>query len=206
MLSVLTGDIPVFIHANEVRQIEAAVYWADRQNLEMVLVGGKDSWRTTTLLKDRDIPVIYTQTHSTPMRRFENYDQAFTTPFQLFEAGVKFCISNSESPFQTPHIRNLPYHAAKAASYGLPWEEALRSITLSTAEILGVDEKVGSLEVGKEATLFIADGDILDIRTQVERAFIQGREIDLTDRHKTLYKKYKIKYQQNGLLKGPVLE
>ncbi len=175
MLPILTGDIPVFIHANEVRQIEAAVYWADRQNLEMVLVGGKDSWRTTSLLKEREIPVIYTQTHSTPTRRFENYDQAFTTPFQLYAAGIKFCISNSESTFQTPHIRNLPYYAAKAASYGLPWEVALRSITLSTAEILGVEELVGSLESGKDATFFIADGDILDIRTQVELAFIQGR-------------------------------
>ena len=86
MLPVLTGDIPVFIHANEVRQIEAAVYWADRQNLDMVLVGGKDAWRVTVLLKERDIPVIYTQTHSIPMRRFENYDQTFTTPFQLFKA------------------------------------------------------------------------------------------------------------------------
>ena len=200
MLPVLMGEIPVFIHANEVRQIEAAVYWADRQNLDMVLVGGKDSWRTTKLLKDREIPVIYTQTHSTPMRRFENYDQAFTTPFQLYAAGVKFCISNSESIFQTPHIRNLPYHAAKAASYGLPWEEALRSITLSTAEILGVEEMVGSLEVGKDATFFIADGDILDIRTQVERAFIRGGEIDLSDRHKMLYEKYKVKYQQQELL------
>ena len=206
MLPVLMGGIPVFIHANEVRQIEAAVYWADRQNLDMVLVGGKDSWRTTKLLKDREIPVIYTQTHSTPMRRFENYDQAFTTPFQLYAAGVKFCISNSESTFQTPHIRNLPYHAAKAASYGLPWEEALRSITLSTAEILGVEERVGSLDAGKDATFFIANGDILDIRTQVERAYIQGREIDLSDRHKMLYEKYKVKYQQQGLLKEPVSE
>ena len=202
MLPILTGDIPVFIHANEVRQIEAAVYWADRQNLEMVLVGGKDSWRTTTLLKERDIPVIYTQTHSTPMRRFENYDQAFITPYQLYKAGIKFCISNSESPFQTPHIRNLPYHAAKAASYGLPWDEALRSITLSSAEILGVGDLVGSLEVGKEATFFIADGDILDVRTKVHTAFIQGRQISdsLNDRHKMLYTKYQEKYRQKDLL------
>ena len=201
MLPVLLGDIPIFIHANEVRQIEAAVYWADRQNLDIVMVGGKDSWRTTTLLKEREIPVIYTQTHSTPMRRFENYDQAFITPFQLHEAGIKFCISNSESSFQTPHIRNLPYHAAKAASYGLPWDEALRSITLSTAEILGINEKVGSLEVGKDATFFIADGDILDVRTEVQMAFIQGRKIDLNDRHKMLYDKYQTKYQQKGILK-----
>jgi imidazolonepropionase-like amidohydrolase len=202
MLPVIEGDIPVFIHANEVRQIEAAVYWADRQNIRMVLVGGKDSWRVTELLKERDIPVIYTQTHSTPMRRFEQYDQAFITPFQLYKAGVKFCISNSESPFQTPHIRNLPYHAAKAASYGLPLEEALRSISLSTAEILGVEDRIGSLEVGKDATFFIADGDILDVRTKVHTAFIQGRQISdsLNDRHKMLYTKYQEKYRQKDLL------
>ena len=200
MLPVITGDIPMFIHANEVRQIEAAVYWAERQSVKMVLVGGKDSWRVTQLLKDREIPVIYTQTHSTPMRRFEQYDQAFITPSQLYAAGVKFCISNSESPFQTPHIRNLPYHAAKAASYGLSWKEALRSITLSTAEILGVEDQVGSLEASKDATFFIADGDILDIRTQVNMAFIQGRRVDLSDRHKTLYSKYRNKYKQKGIL------
>ena len=200
MLPVLTGDIPVFVHANEVRQIEAAVYWAERQSVKMVLVGGKDSWRVTQLLKDREIPVIYTQTHSTPMRRFEQYDQAFITPSQLYAAGIKFCISNSESPFQTPHIRNLPYHAAKAASYGLSWKEALRSITQSPAEILGVEEKVGSQETSKDATLFIADGDILDVRTQVNMAFIFGRRVDLSDRHKTLYSKYRNKYKQKGIL------
>ena len=200
MLPVISGEIPVFVHANEVRQIEAAVYWAERQSVKMVLVGGKDSWRVTQLLKDREIPVIYTQTHSTPMRRFEQYDQAFITPSQLYAAGVKFCISNSESPFQTPHIRNLPYHAAKAASYGLSWKEALRSITLSPAEILGVEDKVGSLEASKDATFFIADGDILDIRTQVNMAFIQGRRVDLSDRHKTLYSKYRNKYKQKGIL------
>ena len=200
MLPVLTGDIPMFIHANEVQQIEAAVYWAERQSVKMVLVGGKDSWRVTQILKDREIPVIYTQTHSTPMRRFEQYDQAFITPSQLYAAGIKFCISNSESPFQTPHIRNLPYHAAKAASYGLSWKEALRSITLSPAEILGVEDKVGSLEASKDATFFIADGDILDVRTQVNMAFIYGRRVDLSDRHKTLYSKYRNKYKQKGIL------
>ena len=201
MLPVISGEIPVLIHANEVRQIEAAVFWAERQNMKMVLVGGKDSWRVTRLLKDRDIPVIYTQTHSTPRRRFEQYDQPFITPLQLFEAGIKFCISNSESTFQTPHIRNLPYYAAKAASYGLPWEEALRSITLSTAEILGVGHQVGSLETGKDATLFISDGDILDVRAQVTTAFIQGKKVDLSDRHKMLDSKYREKYRQKGILK-----
>ncbi len=193
---VLNNEIPIFIHANEVRQIEAAVYWSIRQNVKMILIGGKDSWMVSDLLKENDISVIYTQTHSTPSRRFENFDQSFTTPNQLFEAGVKFCISNSESSFQTPHIRNLPYHAAKAGSYGLPWSEAIRSITLSTAEILGVDDQVGSLDIGKNATLFIADGDIMDVRTQVEQVFIDGKKVDMSDRHKLLFNKYQKKYQQ----------
>ncbi len=201
MLSVINKDIPIFIHANEVRQIESAVYWSLRQDIRMVLVGGKDSWMVTKLLKENNIPVIYTQTHSTPRRRFEDFDQTFKTPLQLFKAGVKFCISNSESSFQTPHIRNLPYHAAKAGSYGLPWDEALRSITLSTAEILGVHDRLGSIEVGKEATLFISDGDILDVRTQVELAFISGRKIDMSDRHKDLFEKYQEKYKQLNLIK-----
>ncbi len=201
MLPVLKGEIPIFIHANEIRQIEAAIYWADLQNIDMVLVGGKDAWRNTDLLVKKDIPVIYTQTFSTPMRRFESYDQAFITPNLLYAAGVKFCISNSESPFQTPHVRNLPYYAAKAGSYGLPWEEALRSITLSAAEILGIDDLVGSIEIGKNATFIITDGDILDIRSHVLEAYIQGRKIDLSDRHKNLFSKYKQKYIQQGLLK-----
>ena len=201
LIPILSGEGSVFIHANEVRQIEAAIYWAQRQDLKMVIVGGKDSWRVTDLLIKKGIPVIYTQTHSTPMRRFERYDQPFKTPYQLYSAGVKFCISNSESSFQTPHIRNLPYYAAKASSYGLPWEEALRSITLSTAEILGVADQVGSLEIGKDATLFISNGDILDIRSEVNIAFIQGRRVDLSDRHKMLFSKYQKKYQQKGILK-----
>jgi imidazolonepropionase-like amidohydrolase len=199
MLPVINKQIPIFIHANEIKQIESAIYWSDRHGLDMILVGGKDSWRATELLKDRKIAVIYTQTHSVPMRRFEKYEQSFLTPFQLYQAGVKFCISNSESPFQTPHIRNLPYYASKAAAYGLPWEEALRSITLSPAEILGVQSSVGSLEEGKDATLFIASGDILEIPTQVDIAFIQGKLVELDDKHKTLNKKYRKKYQQKKM-------
>ena len=196
LIPVLNKELPVFIHANEVRQIESAINWVKHHNLKMVLVGGKDSWRVTDLLKENKIPVIFTHVMSNPMRRFEDFDQSFKTPQILSQAGVQFCISNSESSFQTPHIRNLPYHAAKAISYGLSESEGLRSITLSAAEILGVSNNVGSLDVGKDATLFITDGNILDIRTQVEQIFIQGKIVDISDRHKSLYSKYKEKYNQ----------
>ncbi len=202
MLPVLDGNIPLYVHANEVRQIESAIHWVKQQNLKMVLVGGKDSWRLIDLLKENEIPVIFTQVLSAPSRRFEDFDQSYKTPNILFDAGIQFCISNSESSFQMPHIRNLPYNAAKAVSYGLDAEEGLRSITLSAAEILGVDNQVGSLDVGKDATLFIADGDILDIRTQVIQAYIQGRKVDMSDRHKDLYSKYQEKYKQLDILES----
>ena len=162
---VLKNEIPLFIQANTVRQIEFAVNWGMKNNIKIVIVGGKDAWRTTEILINKNIPVIYESVLSTPLRRFEDYDQSYKTPLILKNAGVKFCISNNPSSFETPHLRNLPYHAAMAASFGLPKDEAIRSITLSVAEILGVDHKVGSIEMGKDATIFIADGDILEIIT-----------------------------------------
>ena len=152
------------------------------------------------MLIEKNVPIIYESVFSTPMRRFEDYDQAYKTPMILKNAGVKFCISTSSSSFQTPHLRNLPYHAAMASSFGLPSEEALRSITLSVAEILGIVERTGSIDMGKDATLIITDGDILEITTQVKAAFIQGRKVDLSDRHKMMYEKYTEKYRQKGIL------
>jgi len=200
MLPFVNKERPVFVHANEVRQIEAAVHWAERQDVRIAIVGGKDAWRITDLLVEKDIPVIYEGVLSNPSRRFEDYDQAYKTPAQLYEAGVRFCIAAKSNPFEAPHQRNLPYYAAMAAAYGLPREVALRSITLSVAEILEVDSRVGSLDPGKDATLFVSDGDPLDIRTNVEQVFIQGKKIDLSDRHKMLYKKYQEKYRQLGKL------
>tara|TARA_B100001029_G_C15060543_1_gene458069 strand:+ start:349 stop:1653 length:1305 start_codon:yes stop_codon:yes gene_type:complete len=200
LIKVLTGEIPLLIKANSVKQMESCIYWAENQNLDIIILGGKDSWLITDLLVKKNIPIIFENVLSTPKRRYEDYDQPYKTPKILFEAGVKFCISNSTSSFQTPHLRNLPYHAAMAASFGLNPEEAIRSITLSTAEILNISELVGSLESGKDATLFVSDGDILDIRSNVELAFINGKRLDMSDRHKMLYNKYSQKYIQKGIL------
>ncbi|MFQ6611712.1 MAG: amidohydrolase family protein [Fidelibacterota bacterium] len=201
MLPFLRRESPIFVHANEIRQIEAAIHWAKRQKVNIIIIGGRDAWRTTDLLKKNQIPVIYESVLSLPYRRYEDYDQTFKTPARLYQAGVQFCIAASGASFETPHQRNLPYHAAMAAAYGLPKEVALKSITLFPAEILGVADQIGSLAVGKDATLFITDGDPLDARTHVEQAFIQGKKIDMRDRHKILYQKYQEKYRQLGLLK-----
>ena len=201
MIPYVEKKLPIFIHANEIRQIEASISWANRHNLKIVIVGGKDAWRTTDLLVKNKIPVIYEGVTSLPFRRFEDYDQAYKTPSILYEKGVQFCISDYGYAGRAEQIRNLPYQASMAASYGLPKEAAFRAVTLSVAEILGIDKEVGSLEEGKDATLFISDEDPLEIRTNIIQAFIQGKKIDMGDRHKSLYSKYKEKYRQLDILK-----
>ena len=201
MIPYVEKKLPIFVHANEVRQIEASISWANRHNLEIVIVGGKDAWRTTDLLVKNRIPVIYEGVTSLPFRRFEDYDQAYKTPSILYEKGVQFCISDYGYAGRAEQIRNLPYQASMAASYGLPKEAAFRAVTLSVAEILGIDKKVGSLDEGKDATLFISDGDPLETRTNIIQAFIEGKKIDMGDRHKSLYSKYKEKYRQLDILK-----
>ena len=201
MIPYINKKFPFYVHANEVRQIEAAISWAKRHNLEIVIVGGKDAWRTTDLLVKNRVPVIYEGVTALPYRRFEDYDQAYKTPSILYEKGVQFCISSYGYAGSAEQIRNLPYQASMAASYGLPKEAALRSVTLSAAEILGVDNQIGSLDVGKDATLFISDGDPLEIRTNIIQAYIQGKKTDMRDRHKRLYSKFEEKYRQLEILK-----
>ncbi len=198
MIPVLEKKIPVFVHAGELQQIQSAVEWAKEENVNMILVGGKDAWRAADLLKENDIPVIIGEIHTTPMRRWENYDTPYKNPLKLYEADVQFCIAGSRGVIQE---MNLPYEAATAAAHGLPKEEALKAITLYPAQILGVEDRVGSIEKGKDATLIVTDGEILEITTKVELEFIQGRQIDLTSRHTQLYDKYTKKYQQLGILK-----
>lgn len=200
MIPVLKGEIPVFIHANEIRQIQAALDWAEEENIKVVLVGGYDAWRITEELKRKDIPVIIDGIHRLPARRWEAYDTPFSLAGKLYQAGVRFCIATSGSPFGAASERNLPYHAATAAAYGLPPEVALKAITLFPAEILGVRDRVGSLETGKDATLIVTNGDPLKVTTAVEMEFIQGRKIDLSSRHTQLYEKYRQKYLQLQLI------
>ncbi len=192
MIPVLKGEIPVIVHANTLGQIQAAVDWGGDAGIRLVLAGGRDAWRMADLLNEKGIPVIIGGIHQTPSRRWENFDTPFTNPLNLYNAGVKFCISDGGGG---SNERNLPYHAATAASYGLPRDEALKAVTLYPAEILGVADKIGSLEVDKDATLIITNGDPLEIMTNIERAFIQGRDIDLTSKHTMLYEKYKRKYE-----------
>ncbi|MCZ6775306.1 MAG: amidohydrolase family protein [Ignavibacteria bacterium] len=193
MIPVLERTVPVVVWATEVQQIQAAVAWAEQENIRIIIGGGYDAWRVADLLKKKNIPVLAGGIHRLPMRRFEAYDESFVLPAKLHDAGIQFAIITRGSPASE---RNLPYHAAMAAAYGLPKEEALKAITLYPAQIFGVADRIGSLEVGKDATLIVTTGDPLEIINNVEMEFIQGRKIDLTSRHTMLYEKYKEKYRR----------
>lgn len=194
---VLSRELPLIVEAEELEQIQSAVAFADKHRVKLVLYGGYDAPLCANLLKSRDVPVIVGGVYRLPRRRSDAYDRAYTIPEALRSAGVKFCISGANR-FGSSNARNLPYHAATAAAYGLPADDALRSITLTPAEILGVADRVGSLDAGKDATLFVATGDPLETATQVTAAYVQGRKLDLTDRHKQLYQKYRTKYERQN--------
>jgi imidazolonepropionase-like amidohydrolase len=195
MIPVLAGKVPIIVHANEIQQIQAAVAFASEHKLKMILFGGYDAPRCAQLLKKHQIPVIVGGVYRLPQQRHDPYDEAYTLPERLRQAGLKFCIS-SYGRFGAANVRNLPYHAAIAAGFGLPEAEALKAITLSPAEILGVSDRVGSLQTGKDATLIITTGTPLETTTQVEAAFVQGKPVQLNDRHKRLWRKYQQKYEQ----------
>ena len=201
MLPVVAGKRPVFIQANELPQIRYALGLADRFGFKLIIVGGMDAWRIAALLKERQVPVIIGGVYRLPMRRGDDTDAPFRLAAQLYEAGVRFCIARSGSEFDAATERNLPFEAATAAAHGLPRDEALKAITLYPAQILGAADRLGSLEPGKLASFFVTNGDPLDIRTKVERIFIQGREIELSDRQTKLNDKYEQKYKQLDAVK-----
>jgi imidazolonepropionase-like amidohydrolase len=195
LIPVLEGKIPVFVQANELSQIQGAITWAEREGVKLVLVGGRDAIFVKDQLKAKDIPVIVTDVQSPPMRQWQGYNEVFSLPMRLKKAGIRFCIAGDGD---ASNSRNTPFHAANAAAYGLPLDDALKSVTLYAAQILGIADKVGSLEVGKDATLIVTTGDPLQPPTITERMFIQGKKIDLRDKHKQLYEKYEEKYRQLG--------
>ncbi|MEM8872798.1 MAG: amidohydrolase family protein [Planctomycetota bacterium] len=195
MQPVIAGEMPLLVRANDALQIEAAVAFAATHELKLIIIGGRDALQCAALLKTHDVPVVLDGIHRNPSRRDAAVDEPFTLPARLRDAGIKFAISSNR---RASFDRNLPYHAATAQAFGLTANEALASITLWPAEIFGVGERVGSLEVGKAATLFIADGDILAVPTQVERAWINGAEVDLTSRHTMLNDKYEQRLERKS--------
>lgn len=191
MKALWAGSKKLFIHANLGNAMMDAISFAESYGIKPVIVGGKESWIIADFLAEKKIDVILRNTHDLPSRQDEAIDQPFKTPSILHSKGVRFAISMNGSWQQ----RNLPFQAGQAVGYGLPYEAALSAITGNAAAIAGIGERVGTLETGKAATLFVSEGDALDmLGNQVVRAFIDGRDIDLDNKHKALYRKYKAKY------------
>jgi imidazolonepropionase-like amidohydrolase len=196
MQSFLDRKGKVFLHAEDAQSIDDALEFATQQKLSAVIVGGAEAWRVVDRLRAQDVPVIIGGTHVLPLRRADPTDAMYANASKLAAAGVRYAIATPGDGFDTSNLRNLPYQAASAVAYGLPKDEALKAITLYPAQILGVADRFGSIEVGKDATLFLTDGDPLDARTTVEQAWIAGRQIDLSNRQTKLYDKYRQKYPQ----------
>jgi imidazolonepropionase-like amidohydrolase len=185
MRPLIRGEVPALISADTEEQIRAAVELGQEFGLRVIINGGDEAWKVRELLAQHDIPVVLGSVQSTPASDAP-YDATFAQPGVLYEAGVKFAFSTGGSA----NARHVPYHAALAVGYGLPKEIAMQALTLWPAQIFGAADQIGSIEAGKLANLFVANGDPLDIRTQVSEVFIKGRRVPMDDRHTRLYEKY----------------
>jgi imidazolonepropionase-like amidohydrolase len=191
--AALAGEQPVLIKASTAGQIATAVAWAKHRGLDPIILGGEEADEVAALLVEEDVPVIVRGVHRYPASRSRDPDEPHALPARLRDAGVRFCIAPRDRP---AHLRNLPHHAATAVANGLTPEEGLRAITIDAATIIGVGDTLGSLEPGKSATFIITTGDPLQLRTEVEGAWIDGRPVDLTSRHTQLRDKYRRKYAE----------
>lgn len=189
---LFNGSQKLFIHCEQVKQMLIAIDFAHEFGFSVVLVGASECFQIADLLAQNHIAVILDQEHSLPATEDDDIDQPFKTPSVLQKAGVLFALNDRHDETR---YRNLPFNAGVAAAYGLSKEQALQAITLSTAQILGIADRTGSLEAGKDANIVISEGDILDMRTSiVSYEFIQGRQINLANKGTQLYERYKYKY------------
>ncbi|MEL0645504.1 amidohydrolase family protein [Olleya sp. Ti.3.14] len=194
---LMDGSKKLFVHVDNEKGITDAINFAKAENIKhLVIVGGYEANNVVDLLKQNNIPVLVQRTHSRPNGDDHDYDLPYKLASQLVNAGILVGLENA-GDMERMNTRNLPFLAGTTVAYGLSKAQALSLITLNTAKILGVDDKVGSLEVGKDATLFISQGDALDMRTnKLDQAFIQGRNISLETHQTELYKRYSKKYKQ----------
>ena len=193
MIPAINGDIPVVVAADGAAQINDAITWATAEGLRLVIRGGNDAIHVADRLAAEEIPVILTSTMAAPGRAHEGYDAAYRRAADLYEAGVKFAISGGSGALYTDR---LGYEAGVAVAFGLPEEEALKAVTINAAEFMGLDDRIGSLEPGKQATLLITTGTPIDMTSDIEQAYIQGRELDMNDIQKHFFEKYMTKIRQ----------
>jgi imidazolonepropionase-like amidohydrolase len=186
LVPVTRGELPVLVFADKARDIRNAVEFCDKQKLKMILAGGAEAYQVKDLLRSKSIPVILGPTLTLPREEDDPYDRLLTQPAELATAGVKFAFGSFDNSF----ARRLGQQAANAVAYGLPYDEALKAVTLYPAQIFGLADQVGSLESGKIANVIVTNGDPLELTTEVRYLFIKGQLTSLDNKHKALYEKY----------------
>lgn len=197
MVPVVDGEVPVVVSASTVQQIQDAIGWAEAEGVRLVLRGGEDALHVADHLAAKQIPVLLTSTMGAPQRTWEGYDSNYALAATLHEKGVPIAITGGSS---APYTHRLPYEAGVAVAFGLPEDAALQAVTIQPARFLGIDDRVGSLEPGKHATLLITTGNPLEYSTIIEQAYVQGRAIDMNDTFKQLYEKYSEKLRQTRVI------
>jgi imidazolonepropionase-like amidohydrolase len=190
MMPVVAGQVPLYIHTNGARDIRAALEWAAGHELRIVIVDRGDTWRAAEELAAANVPVVISRVMALPMYDDDPYDAMYSNASELAAAGVRFAIADGDGS-NGGDDRNLPFQAGVASGFGLDREAALRSVTLSAAEILGVDGSLGSIDVGKSATFVLADGDLLEIRTNVLGVWIDGHDTGVESKHTRLWRQWR---------------
>jgi len=183
---VVRGELPVLVFADRARDIRNAVEFCDKQKLKMVLAGGGEAYKVKDLLRSKDVPVILRPMLSLPEEEDDPYDRELSQPAELAAAGVKFAIASFDNSF----ARRLGQNAANAVAYGLPYDQALRAVTINPAQILGLGSQIGTLEQGKIANVIVTNGDPLELTTDVKYLFIRGQLTSTENKHHRLYEKY----------------
>lgn len=188
MTPYIRGERPVIFTVERERDIRGVIKFVEEMKLKGIIAGGQEAWKVADDLKKNNIAVIFTNIYSLPVRPDDPYDFLYEAPSKMQKSGVLFAISTGD---QGGEVRDLPYHAAIAGGYGLGPEEALKAVTIYPAQILGIADKLGSIENGKIANIVVADGDILDPRTNIKYLFINGRMLPLTSRHTELFESFR---------------
>ena len=186
LVPVVRGQLPVLVFADRDRDIRNAVEFCDQQKLKMILAGGEEAYKVKDLLRSKDIPVILRPMLTEPPEEDDPYDVLLTQPSVLAAAGVRFAIGSFDNSF----ARRLGQNAANAVAYGLPYDEALKAVTIYPAQIFGLADQVGTLETGKIANVIVTDGDPLELTTDVKYLFIKGQPTSLDNKQLRLYEKY----------------
>jgi len=197
MCELFNGSKTLYIHANRAREIASAIQFAKKHGVQkMVIVGGYEALMVADMLKENKVPLILKRIYELPVIEDEAIEQPYQLPALLHAKGIKFCFDN-DGAHERMMVRNIPFYAGTAVAYGLPYEQAVRALSLDAAEIIGIDKLYGSIETGKSATIFLSKGDALDvIGNQLLAAFIDGREINLKNRQQELFERYREKYSK----------